>query len=79
MLDDDWTWRNLRFRMSDLRILLIELGVPEIFMLENGGKHSGEKAFYPNWMIADLYGSMVGRRHDCYLLLKSGLNNTIQA
>ena len=45
MLDDDWTWRNLRFRKNDLRTLLIELGVPDIFMLENGGKHSGEKAF----------------------------------
>ena len=36
-----------------------------------------QSLFYPNGMIGDLYGSMIGRRHDSYLLRKSGLNNRI--
>ena len=36
-----------------------------------------QSLFYPNGMIGDLYGPMIGRRHDSYLLRKSGLNNRI--
>ena len=36
-----------------------------------------QSLFYPNGMIGDLYGPMIGRRHDSYLLRKSGLDNKI--
>ena len=36
-----------------------------------------QSLFYPNGMIGDLYASMIGRRHDSYLLRKSELNNRI--
>ena len=44
-LDDDWAWRNLRFRKRDLLQLIRELNIPVLFRLDNGGVHSGEKAF----------------------------------
>ena len=35
-LDDDWAWRNLRFRKRDLPQLIRELNIPVLFRVDNG-------------------------------------------